>query len=39
VRCVAITGNRFSARDLRKAGATATVDEVAQVEAALAALS
>jgi phosphoglycolate phosphatase-like HAD superfamily hydrolase len=39
VRCVAITGNRFSARDLSEAGATATVDEVAQVEAALAALS
>lgn len=39
VRCVAITGERFSARDLRAAGAAATVDEVPQVEAALAALA
>jgi phosphoglycolate phosphatase-like HAD superfamily hydrolase len=39
VRCVAITGNRFSARDLREAGAAATIDAIPQVEAALAALS
>jgi phosphoglycolate phosphatase-like HAD superfamily hydrolase len=38
VRCVAITGNRFSAHDLRDAGAAATVDEIPQVQAALAAL-
>jgi phosphoglycolate phosphatase-like HAD superfamily hydrolase len=38
VRCVAITGHRFSARDLLAAGASATVDEIPQVEAALAAL-
>jgi phosphoglycolate phosphatase-like HAD superfamily hydrolase len=39
VRCVAITGNRFSARDLREAGAAATIDAIPQVEAALTALS
>jgi phosphoglycolate phosphatase-like HAD superfamily hydrolase len=38
VRCVAITGTRFSARDLRDAGAAATVDEIPEVEAALAGL-
>jgi phosphoglycolate phosphatase len=38
VRCVAITGKRFSARDLLEAGAAATVDHIPEVEAALAAL-
>jgi phosphoglycolate phosphatase len=36
VRCVAITGKRFSARDLREAGAAATVDHIPEVEWALA---
>jgi phosphoglycolate phosphatase-like HAD superfamily hydrolase len=35
VRCVAITGHRFSAEALAAAGAAATVDEIAEVEAAL----
>jgi phosphoglycolate phosphatase len=35
VRCVAITGKRFSARDLREAGAAATVDRIRDVEDAL----
>jgi phosphoglycolate phosphatase len=39
VRCVAITGKRFSARVLREAGAAATVDEIPEVEAALAELA
>jgi phosphoglycolate phosphatase-like HAD superfamily hydrolase len=39
VRCVAITGTRFSARDLRVAGAAATVDRIPEVEAALAGLA
>jgi phosphoglycolate phosphatase len=38
VRCVAITGKRFSAQDLREAGAVATVHEIPAVEAALARL-
>jgi phosphoglycolate phosphatase-like HAD superfamily hydrolase len=38
VRCVAVTGARFSAADLRSAGAAATVAAIPEVEAALAAL-
>jgi phosphoglycolate phosphatase len=38
VRCVAITGTRFSARDLREAGAAATVERIPDVEDALARL-
>jgi phosphoglycolate phosphatase-like HAD superfamily hydrolase len=38
VRAVAITGHRFSADDLRAAGAAATVDHLAELEAALAEL-
>jgi phosphoglycolate phosphatase-like HAD superfamily hydrolase len=35
VRCIAITGHRFSAESLMDAGAAATVDTVGEVEAAL----
>jgi phosphoglycolate phosphatase-like HAD superfamily hydrolase len=38
VRCVAITGTRFSAQALLGAGATATIDQIPEVEAALAEL-
>jgi phosphoglycolate phosphatase-like HAD superfamily hydrolase len=38
VRCVAITGSRFSAQALLDAGATATVDHIPEVEAVLAEL-
>ena len=38
VRCVAITGKRFSAEDLLAAGAAATVAEIPEVEGALAGL-
>jgi phosphoglycolate phosphatase-like HAD superfamily hydrolase len=35
VRCVAITGKRFSARHLREAGAAATIERIPDVETAL----
>lgn len=38
VRCVGVTGRRFDASALRAAGATATIDSIPQVEAALARL-
>jgi phosphoglycolate phosphatase-like HAD superfamily hydrolase len=38
VRAVGITGHRFSAEALREAGAAATIDDLADLEAALAAL-
>jgi phosphoglycolate phosphatase-like HAD superfamily hydrolase len=38
VRGIGITGKRFSASDLRAAGAAATVDEIPELEAALARL-
>ena len=38
VRAVAITGHRFSAEALLEAGATATVDDLAELEAVLAGL-
>jgi phosphoglycolate phosphatase-like HAD superfamily hydrolase len=38
VRCIAITGPRFDAASLRAAGATATIDAIPEVEAALARL-
>ncbi|MEA2412055.1 MAG: phosphoglycolate phosphatase [Thermoleophilaceae bacterium] len=38
VRCVAITGKRFSAQALREAGAAATIAHIPEVEDALAAL-
>jgi phosphoglycolate phosphatase len=38
VRCIAVTGARFSADALREAGAAATVDSIPEVEAALASL-
>jgi phosphoglycolate phosphatase len=38
VRCVAITGKRFSAGALREAGAVATVAQIPEVESALAGL-
>jgi phosphoglycolate phosphatase len=38
VRAVGITGHRFSAAALREAGATATVDDLAELEAVLASL-
>jgi phosphoglycolate phosphatase len=38
VRAIAITGHRFSADELLEAGASATVDELAELEAAFAAL-
>ena len=37
VRCVAITGGRFSARELLDAGAAATIDSIPELERALAA--
>jgi phosphoglycolate phosphatase len=38
VRCIAVTGKRFSAEALREAGAAATVAQIPEVEAALGAL-
>jgi phosphoglycolate phosphatase-like HAD superfamily hydrolase len=35
VRCIAITGTRFSAHDLREAGAAATIDHIPELEDAL----
>jgi phosphoglycolate phosphatase-like HAD superfamily hydrolase len=39
VRCVAITGKRFSAEALLEAGAAVAVDHIPEVEAALAELT